>query len=446
MRAPWIAIALVLAGCKGGGDGKPKPAPVIDAAKPVSTADIVDAGRAWYALPVDATPDARVYSVDTLPDLGSIGGPFELLMADAPVGNVLTLFVAPRTMAVGVSDPSQRITGRLTAEARIDLLAMLALSNHDQFPVPVTGAKGKGPDVDLQFAGANVRDLFRLLGDVERRNYILPHGTLPDVNIVAKRVPSDAVARAAATAAGVSAFDVHGNLTFVHDPAQPGLDPALVARKGPTVDLDARDAHAGELYAALIALGVDPGGGAGCTDGELVELRVKKVKAGVAIAAIAAVTGVAPGASACTPTDGDLTTVNGVHVIGHAGKHAVAIIADANGTGLVDSSTHPDAIGAGFLQGTTTGVSLYPDPGTGAVDPNAWLDDLPKARLAALLLEPDHRTALVEMPDGTTHVVTDASSYVNGGAITAIMNETTLSVRAYTSSGDVTATLTLRAK
>lgn len=448
MRVTWIAIAVVsAAGCKGGSKAKPKPV-VYDAA-PVAV-ELVDGGRPWYALPIDASPDAREYSFDTLPDLNAgVTGPVRLMMVDAPVGAIVSLLSAPRMLAVKVSDPTQRITGALSTEHSNDVLAVLAQSHQDQFPTPLTGAKGKGPDVELQFAAAPVRDLFRLFGDVERRNYVLPPGALPDLDVVASRVPSDAAAHAVATAAGLSAFDVHGNLTFVHDPAQPGLDPALVAKKGGVIELAAHNAHPGELYAALAALGVDPGGGAACGDGDPIDLRVKKVKGGVAIAAIAAASGVAPGPSVCTPGADAVNDFTEVHVIAHAGKHAVAVVSNGKAYGVLDSTTMPpDSIGADWVRGTMdVDIALYPDTTTTpATDPTAWVKDLPSARVAALLFDGNYRVALVEMADGSTHVIKDGTSYSEGMETYATLLDNTLTVSIYAGSGDVQATLKLRAK
>src|SRR5204863_9320587 len=139
--------------------------------------------------------------------------------------------------------------------------------------------------VSIDFAAAPGRDLFRLLADVERRNYVVGPGDLPPIDLVAPRVPAGAVATALVAAIGRTA-DTSGNLTYVRDASGAALDPAWIKRGGPTLELDVHGARAGEIYAALAALGADVG--APCTDGDPIDVRVRDVKAGAAVAVIAA--------------------------------------------------------------------------------------------------------------------------------------------------------------
>jgi hypothetical protein len=414
MRATVIAIALAaaVASCKG------KSAPkVIDAAVIAvvveDAAPAADAGRPWFALPIDASPDAKQFASGQLPYLGGEWGAVELSAVDAPAGKIMGWLASDKMLLIGPKSDGV-IRGYASSADLTKLAEVLHTAFPNVVPAPIH-AKGKTEAVDLQFAGAKVADLYRLLSDVERRNYVLGPGDVLDVDISAKRVPAATVSRALADAIGRGSPDTVGNVTYIHDPSHSGLDEALIKLGGPTVDLDINDGRPGEAYAALNALGAT-NGGATCSDGAAFDLRLRKVKAGVAVAVIAAISGVPPGDAGCVLGAASRTSVSEVRMIASAGKRRVAIVGAAGTPQLLDSKNEPaDTIGTAYISTDTNTVDLYPivvSPSAPAwnpasVDPPPWAADVEKARLVATLIDNDRRLALIELADGTWQELTN---------------------------------------
>lgn len=84
------------------------------------------------------------------------------------------------------------------------------------------GARYRGAVVDLDVKGADIHDVYRLLGDVGRVNIVLPDDVTGKVTLRLKRVPWDQVA---CTVAAVHqlAISVNGNVLLVtkREPPKP---------------------------------------------------------------------------------------------------------------------------------------------------------------------------------------------------------------------------------
>src|SRR5262245_52276253 len=426
-----IAIAGVLgvvAGCKGKTD-KPAPAapppPVtttIDAATATTPVTMAGVDATTPATPVDARGPGKPVTADELPDLGAGStGAIELLAVDAPAAEVLLLLRGDPGLMVSVPTTAL-VRGRLRVGKRPAVFDALHAALPQAFPAPIRNAKGKAPDVDLAFRAAPVRDRYKLLGDVERKNYVVETGTTAVVDIACRRVPSDAVATAVAAAIGY-VLEVDASVTYVRKPDTAPLLVSLMKTGGPIVDLGVRAAHAGEVYAMLAAAGVDVGGAA-CEVGAPIEVGLRKVKAGVAVAVVAALSGVAPAEdAACALPEADRATVTAMRGVVVAGKRRAAVL-DAGNTASVlaaeDNGT-PSGIGWGYfdkapLAAQPNTIPLYPVDPTfasgadmpdlgGSFEPPAWTKDLDGARLAATVVEGKHASALLELPDGSFHSI-----------------------------------------
>jgi hypothetical protein len=333
--------------------------------------------------------------------------PQALLSTLGPVGT----FVAP------VDDKLFR--GRLRGKSMRDVAKVLIASAPDLFPAAVTPPKGKGPKVDLNFRTAPPRDLFRLLGDVMRTTYVLQPGPVPELFLLVKSVPADATATLIATAIGRE-LERAGGITYVRQPGAPGLDPGLIAKGGPLVDIVARDVRPGELYAAIAALGIEVGGGAPCT-GNVIELRVRKVSAGAALAAIAAISGVPPAAgSSCVLPAGERREATALRAIVTTGTKRTAVVDQPGGAALIDSAHAGDSLGADWLiRSGQDPLRVDPDPTT-ARPIAARIDGLVRGRLAATIVE-DYRTrAVVELPDHTWEILDDREYTMMEGRVAGL--------------------------
>jgi hypothetical protein len=418
MRATLIAIALgAMVACKG--KSKPKAIDAAVAAADAPAGPAADAGRPWYALPIDASPDAKQFASGQLPFLGGSWGAVELSAVDAPIGQLMPWLAADRQLLVAAAG-SGVIRGYASGESIEKLTDTLYAAFPNVVPAPIRKARGKGEEVDLSFGAVKVRDVFRLLSDVERKNYVLGPGNVLDVDISAKRVPSDVVGRTVAEVIGRGAPDTVGNVIYVRDPAGASLDQALAKKGGPTVDIDLNGAKAGEAYALLAALGATSLGGADCNEGEGLDLRLRKVKAGAAAAVIEAVSGVVPAEiSSCTVPPGERSTATTIRAIASAGKHRVVLSgAVGSSSALLDSKNEPpDTLGDGYILVGGSTIELRPNltsPYAAPWDPNStiaphWAADLAKARLVATLIENDRRFALIEMADGTWQTLSNVN-------------------------------------
>jgi hypothetical protein len=442
-----IALAAAASGaaCKGKGKGT---GTSLDAAPVTSDRPGGIDARPWFAIPDDARVLGKKVAISDLPDLGGAGatGSVQLMMVDVPVGRILPLLQTWGSVVVRKSDDKATITGRATALDRGKLLEALHTAQPDVIPEPVKRT-GTSAEVDLAFTKAPAKDVFRIIADVEIRNYVLDPTGLPDVDIMAKNVPADVVATELIAAVGYTA-DHEGNVTFVHPASATPLDQALIKLKGPVVDVEANGARAGELYAALAEVGAKLEGGAGCDSGEPVTVRLKHVKAGLAVAAIAKLSSTPPAAgAACTLTDAYLGGVTKLRAVVTAGKRRLAIVGDNTAPGWLDSKkVGASTIGTTYLSvDYDTWVELFPPtptPYAGGYDyygygtPPSWAADLPRSRLGAILTESSYRKiALIELPDGTWQTL-DSDDYRLTSAVYYDIDATAGTVKFRVSSQD----------
>jgi hypothetical protein len=349
------------------------------------------------AAPPDAAPRVRPVDPATLPVLGELAGPgkVELAVVDLAVQHLASELPLGRLVVAPARD--ERITGRAAAASPAALAAALRELDPVALPPAARAPRGRAPKIDLAFGRAPIVDLYKLFADVERKSYVLAPGLAGDVTVLADAVPADAVAAAVASALGL-AREPHGDLIYVHRADSPGLDPALVRAGGPTLDLDARGARPGELYALVAELG-GAKQGAGCDRGEPVTLRVRAVSSGRAAAAIAATGGVAAGdAERCELprlADAERTGIEAVRAIARRGERWIAVV-DAPAPALVEGA----GIAAGYVEaGPGVIVPLYPRQ---VRDRSATLEDV---RLAATLIAGDRRRAWVEHPGGEVRIL-----------------------------------------
>jgi len=95
------------------------------------------------------------------------------------------------------------------------LVATTAVAHADrEFCEPGTRMRYRGAVVDLDVKGAEIHDVYRLLGDVGRINIVVPDDVTGKVTLRLKRVPWDQVA---CTVAAVHrlAITVNGNVLLV---------------------------------------------------------------------------------------------------------------------------------------------------------------------------------------------------------------------------------------
>jgi hypothetical protein len=178
--------------------------------------------------------------------------------------------------------------------------------------------------------------------------------------------------------------------------------------------LDVMDAEPGEIYAALAEIGADVGGAA-CGGTTTVTLRLKHVKAGLAAAVVAALSGVSPTPSRrCVMTDADPRRVTALRGIVAMGNRRAAIVDEgatvtllrtdrASADGMIDRSfiTLPGDVVI-ELRTFPDQPATYPDAPS---KPPAWMEQLQHGRLAATLILPSKASAMIESPDGTWHVI-----------------------------------------
>jgi type IV pilus assembly protein PilQ len=91
------------------------------------------------------------------------------------------------------------------------LLASPAWADRDMCP---PNARYRGKAIDLDVKGADIHEVYRLLGDVGRVNIVVPETVKARVTLRLKRVPWDQVACTVA-AAHQLAITVNGNVLLI---------------------------------------------------------------------------------------------------------------------------------------------------------------------------------------------------------------------------------------
>jgi hypothetical protein len=250
--------------------------PLRDAQKPHPPAS--DAGV--VAADASAAPPLDPAKLPEIPVAagGKPGEPVELFAIDVPTAHLIMAVSDDRTWHLAPA-VTTKITGHLAAPSRAAAAAALGAAES-------TPPKGKGPSVDLQFAAAPQHDLFNLLGDILRTNLVVP-GDLPPVDIVARRIPADAVVGELAKLDGRTIVR-HANVSYLL-PAGAKLEPLPKVSGSAKVTLMVRDATAADVMAALRAVAPVTVGACGT---QKITFYLRDVKLAEALRAIAVAGGV----------------------------------------------------------------------------------------------------------------------------------------------------------
>ena len=248
--------------------------PLRDAQKPHPPA-----GDAGVAAADAAAPPLDPAKLPEIPVAagGKPGEPVELFAIDAPTASVIELVSDRRWRLVPAS--TAKLTGHLVAPSRA--AATAALGAADQPP-----PHGHGEPVDLHFGGAPQHDLFNLLGDVLRTSFVVP-GDVPAVDILARRIPADAVVAELAKLDDRTIVR-HANVSYLL-PAGAKLEPLPKLSGSTKVTLLVRDGTATDAIAALRAVAPLPLGACGT---QKITLSLHDVKLAEAARAIAVAAGV----------------------------------------------------------------------------------------------------------------------------------------------------------
>ena len=112
-----------------------------------------------------------------------------------------------------------RYTSKMRAQV-IGLLVATTATAHADRELCEPGARFRGAAIDLDVKGADIHEVYRLLGDVGRVNVVVPDEVTGKVTLRLKRVPWDQVA---CTVAAVHrlAISVNGNVLLVTKRGQP---------------------------------------------------------------------------------------------------------------------------------------------------------------------------------------------------------------------------------
>ena len=325
-----------------------RPASTSRVAPPSSVAAVAAAVLALVApRPVAADPAAGV-AVDlaTLPSLdarpagtarGPVAGPIQLHAADADAARLRNLVAGvARVNLIELPVSGTRVTGRFGGDGKA-LTAALAAGRFG--PVRALARKGKGPDVDLDFTGADRDDLMRVLAQVARTNVVVAVEGEQRLDVRLRRMPAGGALDVAAARLGLERT-TRGNLVWLRAPGGPTLDRKLLALKGPRkVSLDVKGAHAGELYALLGSLGARVGGAA-CDAGAPLTFALKDVPVGTAVAVAAALSGQAPGAGAACAGDAPVRDYRDLELraIGTVGARRAALFGAGQGSVIATRS------------------------------------------------------------------------------------------------------------
>ncbi|MDQ3365516.1 MAG: hypothetical protein M3680_08815 [Myxococcota bacterium] len=97
--------------------------------------------------------------------------------------------------------------------ALVTLIALASPARADR-ELCVRGAVHRGPTLDLDVKGADLRDVFRLLSDVGRVNLVVPDGVAGAVTLRLRRVPWQQIACTIAAIYKLT-IRVNGNVLLV---------------------------------------------------------------------------------------------------------------------------------------------------------------------------------------------------------------------------------------
>jgi hypothetical protein len=258
MRA--LALSAVIGACGGPKpvDQSPaRPAPPDAAAQATATAD------AAVAAVVPAPPPPKPFSRDDLPvwtplddKNGWSRGPVEVFAADVD-GDQLLRVLTP-SVNYAHKTTGMRLTGRLSASEKQDAFSTVAKLLGDVNVTYVQPESKGGGAVDIDFVGAPLADLMRLLGDVGNVNVVLAPGPHAPLNVRFKMVGWEKAIRVLADRSGLSVVRLARMFYLVPAGTKPPApNPTL---KGPTLDVDAKDATLAQVVTGVRALGkLEPG-------------------------------------------------------------------------------------------------------------------------------------------------------------------------------------------
>lgn len=364
----------------------------------------------------------------TLPSLGGRPtGPIQVHAADADAGRLRNLIAG--VAKVNVIEPplaGTRISGRITGDAAA-LTRALAAGGFGA-PARPLARKGKGPDVDLDFTGADRDDLMRMLALVSRINLVIAAPGRQTLDVRVRRMPAGGVLDVAVARLGLERT-THGKLTWLRAAGGPTLDRKLLALKGPRkVTLDVVGARAGEVYALLAALGAEVGGAA-CGAGAPITFQLRDAPVGAAVAVAAALSGQPPGAGAACAGEAPVRDFHDLQLRAIATSGAARAAAFGAGAGsviatrsLVLGGATIREIGSGFVTFDVATPSVVGEQRSLMLHPSTLVDiavadgfdplvapgvdgasarvtrTLRDGRLAATIIAPTGALALFELP------------------------------------------------
>lgn len=337
---------------------------------------------AW-ARPAAADPAGGApVDLATLPSLGGRPtGPIQVHAADADAGRLRNLVAG--VAKVNLIEPplaGTRISGRIAGDAAA-LSRALAAGGFGA-PARPLGRKGKGPDVDLDFTGADRDDLLRMLALVSRINLVIAAPGRQTLDVRVRRMPAGGVLDVAAARLGLERT-THGTLTWLRAAGGPTLDRKLLALKGPRkVTLDVVGARAGEVYALLAALGAEVGGAA-CGAGAPITFQLRDAPVGAAVAVAAALSGQPPGAGAACAGEAPVRDFHDLQLRAIATSGAARAAAFGAGAGsviatrsLVLGGATIREIGSGFVALDIANPSMFGEQRTLMLHPSTLVDGL----------------------------------------------------------------------
>lgn len=311
------------------------------------------------------------------------GGPVVVTAADAD-GEILRRVLVPSAIEIIAVHTDTLVTGRV-AGSRVGVVSALASVEPKLKLGPRAKLGGKGPGAEMNAIGVESGAVFRMLADSAKTNVVVlaPPAKL---TVSAKAPSAQKLLEHVAKVAGLVADKAAANVVVVRASSQPKV--GKLPAKGAKIDLDVRQARAGDVLALIAAATGAATPATACTAGDTIDLRL---------------TGV-PGAAASKLVEhlgGDKVTACAVASLPGNKKMELALVAMARAgskkVGLAMSGTQ--ALLIPNLDETTMPAWKVDDAAaaSAASEPPAP-DALPTARLAATITGiPSGDVAIVEI-------------------------------------------------
>lgn len=341
----------------------------LDTALPPTDAASPDAAPA-----IDLAKVATLELTDHTP--GKAGGETQLIAVDANADSVL-VSLWPKEQSLLSAASGKQLTGQLVAPSTTAAAKTLAtLEGITGVPI---AKRGHGVTVDLRFAAAPQRDLFRLIAETAHVDIVAAPGALPDVDIVAKRL--DALDILDALVALDHLQEIRVDRVIYLLPAGAKLPPLRTIAGGPTSLLVTR----GTPRAALAALAADSPIPLTSCDTTTLTLSVHRVPPAEAVRAVMIASRLTlDGSDACpVPEATTAATTATVSAIATVGTKRVAVIEGATGAATLIRPAKDIEVGNGYVTFKRAGseFSLQARPDDPAVLPDTldyqpWLAEL----------------------------------------------------------------------